>query len=147
MKTMKNKQFPRFCGILRAAAILALNPAAGVATARPVVSNVRVGLAGRRFLAFTWFPWLLMIFLGLCHPLSMNGQSYQLTISATGSGTVTSSPSGINCPGNCTASFASGTSVTCPLRPAPVGISATSAAPKTSINILRLSLLYLVVGR
>jgi YD repeat-containing protein len=36
----------------------------------------------------------------------------QLTIVATGPGTITSSPSGIDCGGNCTASFLSGTSVT-----------------------------------
>jgi hypothetical protein len=35
-----------------------------------------------------------------------------LTVSVTGSGRVTSSPAGINCPGTCTASFNSGTSVT-----------------------------------
>jgi phospholipase C len=40
--------------------------------------------------------------------------SYQLTVTspASGSGTVTSSPSGINCPGTCNANFSSGTSVT-----------------------------------
>jgi len=39
-------------------------------------------------------------------------QNVQLTVAVTGSGTVTSSPAGINCPTTCTASFASGTSVT-----------------------------------
>lgn len=40
--------------------------------------------------------------------------SYQLTVTAptAGTGTITSSPSGINCPGTCAASFNSGTSVT-----------------------------------
>lgn len=40
--------------------------------------------------------------------------SYQLTVSATpsGSGTVTSSPAGINCPGTCSAGFSSNTVVT-----------------------------------
>jgi phospholipase C len=36
----------------------------------------------------------------------------QLTVTVTGNGTVVSSPAGINCPSACTASFASGTSVT-----------------------------------
>ncbi|MBF0456994.1 MAG: hypothetical protein HQK99_03765 [Nitrospirae bacterium] len=38
--------------------------------------------------------------------------SYTLNVSKTGSGTVTSSPSGINCGTTCSASYASGTSVT-----------------------------------
>ena len=37
---------------------------------------------------------------------------YLLTVSKNGSGTVTSSPAGINCGTTCTASYASGTSVT-----------------------------------
>ena len=36
----------------------------------------------------------------------------QLTVSVTGTGSVTSSPAGINCPSTCTASFDKGTSVT-----------------------------------
>ena len=40
--------------------------------------------------------------------------TYQLTVTAppSGAGTITSSPSGINCPSTCTATFASGTKVT-----------------------------------
>ena len=40
--------------------------------------------------------------------------AFQLTVTAptAGAGTITSSPSGINCPGTCTASFAQGTQVT-----------------------------------
>ena len=41
-----------------------------------------------------------------------------LTVSVTGSGTVTSSPSGINCPSTCSAGFASGTPVTLTATPA-----------------------------
>jgi hypothetical protein len=41
-----------------------------------------------------------------------------LTVSVTGSGTVTSSPSGISCPSTCSASFASGTQVTLTATPA-----------------------------
>src|SRR5947199_327111 len=36
----------------------------------------------------------------------------------TGGGTVTSNPPGINCPGNCTANFASGSTVTLAVTPA-----------------------------
>jgi hypothetical protein len=45
---------------------------------------------------------------------SCGGTNATLTVTAagTGSGTVTSSPAGINCPGSCSASFASGTAVT-----------------------------------
>ena len=39
-------------------------------------------------------------------------QNFQLTVALTGTGTVISSPAGINCPTACTASFPSGTSVT-----------------------------------
>ena len=39
-------------------------------------------------------------------------QSFPLTVTTTGSGSVTSSPLGINCPAACTASFTSGTVVT-----------------------------------
>ena len=38
--------------------------------------------------------------------------SYVLAVTATGTGTVTSSPAGINCPTTCSASFAQGTQVT-----------------------------------
>lgn len=41
-------------------------------------------------------------------------QTLTVTLSGTGSGTVTSSPSGINCPGTCSAKFNSGTAVTLP---------------------------------
>ena len=43
---------------------------------------------------------------------AQNTDSLTVTTSGTGSGTVTSSPAGINCPGTCTASFQSGTQVT-----------------------------------
>ena len=41
-------------------------------------------------------------------------ESFQLTVasSGTGTGTVTSNPTGVNCPGTCSASFAAGTNVT-----------------------------------
>lgn len=50
---------------------------------------------------------------GLANPTSTSGSSFQLTVTApaAGSGTVTSTPSGINCPSTCSASFAPGTSV------------------------------------
>jgi hypothetical protein len=38
--------------------------------------------------------------------------TYALTVTESGSGTVTSSPAGITCPGTCTATFATGTAVT-----------------------------------
>jgi phospholipase C len=38
--------------------------------------------------------------------------NFQVTVAVTGTGTVTSSPAGIDCPTTCTASFAAGTSVT-----------------------------------
>src|SRR5207253_5889378 len=38
--------------------------------------------------------------------------SFQLTLTVTGAGTVTSNPAGINCGQTCTASFPSGTAVT-----------------------------------
>jgi len=50
-----------------------------------------------------------------CGGTSSNNQppkNFQLTVAVTGTGSVTSSPAGINCPGTCTASFPSGTSVT-----------------------------------
>jgi phospholipase C len=45
---------------------------------------------------------------------------YQLTVvaPAQGTGTITSAPTGINCPGTCTASFAAGTAVTLTATPA-----------------------------
>jgi len=52
------------------------------------------------------------IFGGIYDPCLLYGQSYQLTVSTAGSGTVTSSPIGINCGTNCNATFANGTSVT-----------------------------------
>ncbi|MFL6622024.1 MAG: InlB B-repeat-containing protein [Sulfurifustis sp.] len=44
--------------------------------------------------------------------------SYTLTVAVTGSGTVTSSPAGINCGATCSANYASGTSVTLTAAPA-----------------------------
>lgn len=49
-------------------------------------------------------------------------QAYKLTVTVSGSGTVSSSPSGISCPGTCSASFASGTDVTLTATPASSGI-------------------------
>ncbi len=48
------------------------------------------------------------------YPLPQTTPSYTLTVSeqGTGTGTVTSSPTGISCPGTCSASFNSGTAVT-----------------------------------
>jgi len=63
-------------------------------------------------------PALSLLFLAGCGGVVPDSQSptpkYQLTVSApaSGAGTVTSTPSGINCPGTCSASFASGTQVT-----------------------------------
>jgi phospholipase C len=74
-----------------------------------------------RFLAgFSWlWPAILLLLLGFnaCGGSSSSQQppppqQVQLTVSVTGTGTVVSSPAGINCPSACTASFASGTSVT-----------------------------------
>jgi len=45
-------------------------------------------------------------------------QAFTLTVSTTGSGTVTSSPSGINCPGTCSYNYSSGTHVTLSEMPA-----------------------------
>jgi uncharacterized repeat protein (TIGR02543 family) len=45
-------------------------------------------------------------------PVSPAPSSYTLTVSKTGSGTVASSPSGINCGSSCSASYTSGTNVT-----------------------------------
>ena len=52
--------------------------------------------------------------------------SLSITKMGAGTGTVTSSPVGINCGGTCTANFANGTSVT------------LSAAPGSGVNVLRL---------
>jgi phospholipase C len=64
---------------------------------------------------------LILCFLALCFAIGCRGlasspvqSGIQLTVttSGSGSGTVTSSPGGINCPGTCTAMFPSGTQVT-----------------------------------
>jgi phospholipase C len=63
---------------------------------------------------------LIVCFLALCVAIGCRGlasspvQGIQLTVttSGDGSGTVTSSPGGINCPSTCTAGFPSGTQVT-----------------------------------
>jgi phospholipase C len=56
------------------------------------------------------------LILNACSTSSSNNppppQNFQLTVAVTGTGTVTSSPAGINCPTTCTASFPSGTSIT-----------------------------------
>ena len=52
-------------------------------------------------------------------PIAVNvSNSVVLTVSVTGSGTVTSSPAGISCPSTCSAGFASGTPVTLTATPA-----------------------------
>lgn len=63
-------------------------------------------------------PWVLLAFLivltacgGGGSTSSSSSQQAQITVTTTGSGTVTSSPGGINCPGTCTASFNVGTTV------------------------------------
>ena len=62
-----------------------------------------------------------IIFLAGCRGLVSGGDrvlgggsnvALTVTSAGSGSGTITSSPSGINCPGTCTAKFASGTQVT-----------------------------------
>ena len=58
---------------------------------------------------------VLAALLASCQGLgSLSSQSFQLTVTApaAGSGTITSSPAGINCPTTCTATFAGGTAVT-----------------------------------
>jgi phospholipase C len=57
---------------------------------------------------------------GLGSSSSSSTPTYQLSVSgpAAGSGTVTSSPAGINCPGTCSASFAPNTKVTLTATPA-----------------------------
>ncbi len=51
-------------------------------------------------------------------PAPPTSQQAQLTVAVTGSGTVTSAPAGINCPGTCAANFAKGTGVTLTARAA-----------------------------
>jgi len=45
--------------------------------------------------------------------------NYTLSVIASGNGTITSNPEGINCPGSCSASFSNGTTVTLSATPAP----------------------------
>lgn len=47
-----------------------------------------------------------------------SSQNFDLSIQITGSGTITSAPSGINCTSNCNASFADGTNITLTASPA-----------------------------
>lgn len=54
-----------------------------------------------------------------------SGATTTLGVDLTGTGTVTSSPAGINCPTTCTAQFAAGT---------PVTLTATPTAPATAIT-------------
>ena len=56
-------------------------------------------------------------------------QGFTLSVSETGNGTVTSSPSGISCPSTCSATFASGAAVTLTATPAAALSSAAGAAP------------------
>jgi phospholipase C len=49
---------------------------------------------------------------------TFSASSYPLTVTATGSGTITSSPAGITCPGTCSAQFATNTNVTLTETPA-----------------------------
>jgi hypothetical protein len=66
-------------------------------------------------------PRIILVLAGLT--CSLAGQDYTLSVtnsqSGLGTGTVVSSPAGINCPGTCTASFAAGTSVTVTGEPNP----------------------------
>jgi uncharacterized repeat protein (TIGR02543 family) len=55
---------------------------------------------------------LVFLLLGASLLISANTHAAKLEVSKTGSGTVTSSPSGINCGTSCSASYANGTSVT-----------------------------------
>jgi uncharacterized repeat protein (TIGR02543 family) len=64
----------------------------------------RLSLAARFILASLLLGALLLI--------SANTHAAKLDVSKSGSGTVTSAPSGINCGTNCSASYASGTKVT-----------------------------------
>src|SRR5437764_1193780 len=61
----------------------------------------------------------ILILGGIANPCSSHGQSYQLTISVTGQGTVTSSPTGIDCGSSCSAMYADGTTVTLTIAAAP----------------------------
>src|SRR5207253_200387 len=86
-----------------------------------LLRNQGVGLM-RRFLRL-WVPLVLSLPLALTDcgggtnnstpppppPPPPPAQQAQLTVTVTGSGTVTSSPAGINCPGTCTAKFNNGT--------------------------------------
>jgi hypothetical protein len=58
------------------------------------------------------------IILALSAVLSVSQTTYTLSVSVTGSGTVTSSPSGISCGSTCSASFAAGTQVALGATPA-----------------------------
>ena len=49
---------------------------------------------------------------------TFTAQTYTLSVTASGTGTVTSSPSGVNCGSTCSASYSSGTSVTLTATPA-----------------------------
>ena len=48
----------------------------------------------------------------------LNAVTFSLATAVTGSGTITSSPAGISCPGNCTASYSAGTGITLETTPA-----------------------------
>src|SRR5207245_11328652 len=73
-------------------------------------------------------PLLSVVFGSLCALTACGGgsvsptpprpQQTQLTVTLAGSGNVTSSPSGINCPTTCTANFSSETTVTLTATPA-----------------------------
>ena len=54
-----------------------------------------------------------------------SGATHNLTVQLTGTGTVTSSPAGINCGATCSAQFATGT---------PVTLTAAPTAPATSVT-------------
>ncbi|MEM7824972.1 MAG: endo alpha-1,4 polygalactosaminidase [Candidatus Aenigmatarchaeota archaeon] len=55
---------------------------------------------------------------GMCNLNSTTPVTYTLTVTKSGSGTITSSPAGINCGSTCSANFNSGTSVTLTAVPA-----------------------------
>ena len=64
-----------------------------------------------RPLSLVVLSWLLLVLAACGGGSSPSNQQPQLTVAVSGSGTVTSSPAGIKCPGTCSASFKSGTAV------------------------------------
>lgn len=56
--------------------------------------------------------WLFIVVLAACGEVSSKDPDVTLTVAVTGTGSVTSQPPGIACPGTCTASFEAGAEVT-----------------------------------